>query len=203
MEQLLTLPEHELLITLESTGTPPRNGISDIEVRHLSWLGANMQYKGDIVEIGSYMGKSICCMAAGARLAKNPARIFAVDPWDSIDTTAKRYRSLDAWEGFQRQVAMLDLTERIRPVKATSIMAVSRRGKPVHLLFIDGSHKYLSVLEDYTEWSKFMPPGAFIAFHDYSKNFPGVKRVVEETVIPSGLWKDYHVYDRIWSATRA
>jgi hypothetical protein len=84
----------------------------------------------------------------------------------------------------------------------SSLDAAKRRSKPIHLLFIDASHKYKDVLADYQAWHGFVAPGGVIAFHDYGGRFTGVTKTIDETVIPSGLWTDIQRYGRIWSAVR-
>ncbi len=40
-------------------------------------------------------------------------------------------------------------------------------GKPIDLLFIDGSHAFQHVFEDFNSWVPFLKPGGKIIFHDY------------------------------------
>ncbi|MGB6164958.1 MAG: class I SAM-dependent methyltransferase [Pseudonocardiaceae bacterium] len=48
------------------------------------------------------------------------------------------------------------------------------------LLFIDGLHDYRSVRGDYDHFAPWVPLGGYVAFHDYSANFPDVVICVEE-----------------------
>lgn len=202
--RLIKLPEHTQLKALLSGDNNSTEGINEAEIKHLAWLATQIPNGGDIVEIGSHKGKSICCMAAACRsVANDTARIFAVDMWTlGKGKTFAHYSSEETFDTFKRQVAEMGLTERIRPVQMESIAASKKRSKPIHLLFIDASHKYKDVLADYQAWSKFVPVGGWIAFHDYTTRFPGVKQLIDETVIPSGLWEEASVHGRIWSARR-
>ncbi len=38
--------------------------------------------------------------------------------------------------------------------------------------------------------------------HDYSPKY-GVKRLIDEVILPSGLWEEARVDGRLWSARRA
>lgn len=203
MEQLLTLNRYPELCELLSGANGKKDGISNTEILHLSWLGAHVPVGGDIIDVGSHMGKSACAMGSGALQMGNwKARLFAIDLWTSGTTNYAHQRTLEAYETFQRQVAQMGLEKMVRGLMASSMAAASKRGKPIHLLFIDASHKYPDVLADYNAWSRFIPSGGRIAFHDYNTRFTGVQKAIDEKVVPSGLWRDYRVYDHIWSATR-
>jgi hypothetical protein len=204
MEQLLILNRYEELRSLMSGADGGTRGIRDIEIQHLSWLAAHIPTNGNIVEIGSNRGKSICAMGSACMEVGNiGAKLFAVDLWlKGEGIVLKSYSSQETWEIFNKQVAQMGLSKMIRPCMTSSVGAASRRSNPVHLLFIDASHKYKDVLTDYRTWVKFIPIGGRIAFHDYQTRFTGVTRCIEGDVIPSNIWDDVHVYGSIWSATR-
>jgi hypothetical protein len=199
----LVLPNNDQLNQLLSGYNNTTAGISRVEVEHLSWLGAHLPTGGDYVEIGAHRGKSICCVGCGALHTGNTtARLFAIDLWTLGEKTFDHYRSQETWEIFQRQVKDCGLQDMVKPIMAYSVKASKKRSKPIHLLFIDASHKYKDVLADYEAWSPFVPTAGTIVFHDYKGRFPGVDKVIDEHVIPSGLWADYQRYGRIWSAVR-
>jgi len=203
MEQLLILRKHDELCKLKSGSRNETCGLHDEEVQHLAYLAYHIPRGGDIVDVGSHKGKSICVSGTAVLERGNiKARLFAIDLWTDGKTTYKNQRSPAAKAKFYEQVEQMGLTDRIRVLQTSSLKAASKRGKPIHLLFLDASHKYASVLADYKVWSRFVAPGGHIALHDYGTRFKGVDRVVEEEAIPSGLWDDIHVYDRIWSARR-
>ncbi len=55
--------------------------------------------------------------------------------------------------------------------------------KRIDTLFIDGSHDYQSVLEDWQGWSPFLVKGSYVLFHDYSQSSPGVIQAVKKFVL--------------------
>jgi MMP 1-O-methyltransferase len=201
---LLTVKEFKHLRILLSGDGNITNGISDMELKHLSWLAAQVPTGGVIVEIGSHRGKSTCALGAGLRHAGNlTAKLFAIDLWlKGKGKTFDHYSSAETWQIFNDQVAALGLTDLVHTRMMSSKEAASKRRKPIDLLWIDASHKYKDVLLDFTLWEKFVPVGGRIAFHDYGTRFPGVDKVINELVIPSGQWSDFNVVDRIWSARR-
>jgi len=198
----LILPENAALCALLSGAGNSTRGIWDEEGQHLSWLAARVPANQGIVEIGSHKGKSSCFLAAGARAGQG-AHVWAVDLWTAgAGRTYAHYSAEETWQTFQRQVESLGLSEAITPVQADSLRAAKYRRRPIGLLFIDGDHHYRACLADYRAWEKFVPAGGFIAFHDYSPRY-GVKRVIDEVLMPSGQWQALGQVGRIWSAVRS
>jgi hypothetical protein len=205
MDKLLQVPEYEQLCAMLSGDHNGKFGIIDIEVQHLSWLGAQVPEGGDVVEIGSHRGKSISAIGCGVRAAGNlgKVRMFAIDLWlKGEGKTYDHYNSQETWKIFNEQIISVGLIDHVQPKMTSSAKAAEKRGKPIHLLFIDASHKYKDVLQDFQLWSRFIPVGGYVAFHDYGTRFKGVDKVIKEVVIPSGMWGEDAVYGRIWSAKR-
>jgi hypothetical protein len=207
MDKVLKVAEFERLSALLSGDKNTTNGISDVEIMHLCWLGAQIPAGGDYVEIGSHRGKSICVVGCGVRAAGNhgAVRLFGVDLWTKNSARSARmahYSSEETWQIFQKQVRSVGLQDVVIPVIGESVASARKRSKPIHLLFIDAAHDYKHVLADFKAWEKFIPIGGWIAFHDYGTRFKGVDRVIHEECIASGCWDDAEVYGRIWSARR-
>jgi hypothetical protein len=199
------VPEYDQLCAMLSGDHNGKFGITDIEVQHLSWLGAQVPEGGDVVEIGSHRGKSISAIGCGVKLAGRlgKVRMFAVDLWlKGVGRTFDHYASEETWRIFNEQIASVGLHDFIQTRMMSSARAAEKRGKPIHLLFIDASHKYKDVLNDWQLWSPFIPLGGYVAFHDYGTRFKGVDKVIKEEVIASGDWGDQAVYGRLWSARK-
>lgn len=140
----------------------------------------------NIVEIGAYKGKSTCYLAEGARDAGAGAQVHSVDLWDTAGNPSGRHGYaepgvIDAWRA---QVASQKLTGRVTAHKASGVnYAAIYHGKPVGLLYIDGSHEYEDVRADFEAWAGHLAPGAVVAFDDYgTAPNPGVERFVHELV---------------------
>lgn len=131
-----------------------------------------------IVELGAYRGKSSCYLAEGARLG-NGARVYSVDAWDLPENADGRHGYNVARAEFDRQVRSLKLD--VRAIKGYSAAVGRDWLKPVGLLFVDASHEYNDVREDFEAWHHALADGAVVVFDDYDtpKN-PGVKRFVDE-----------------------
>ena len=202
--RLLKLTEYGSLCKLLSGDGDGVDGINRTEIQHLCWLGAQCPDGGDVVEVGSHRGKSTCCLAAGVRSAGVQGRVFAVDLWTKgAGKTFDHYSSKQTWEIFQRQVRQMGFVGLIRPVQGASVECALRRKRPIHVLFIDASHKYPHVLADWNAWSPFVAPGGWVAFHDYGTRFEGVDRVVTEEVVAHGdVWGEFGVEGRIFTARK-
>ncbi len=203
VEQLLQVKEFEQLTQLLSGADNSTRGISDLEIQHLCWLAAQVPEGGSVVEIGSHRGKSTCALGCGLRAAGHlTAKIYAIDLWTlGKGRVFEHYSSQETWEIFNKQVTALGLSEIVNPRMMSSEEAASKRKRPVHLLFVDGGHKYQDVHEDYLLWNDFIPAGGRIAFHDFGTRFKGVDQTVQEAMATGG-WEEVHVYQRIWSAKR-
>ena len=205
MDKLLQVPEYEQICQMLSGDHNGKFGITDIEVQHLSWLGSQVPAGGDVVEIGSHRGKSVSAIGCGIRAAGNQGkvRMFAVDLWlKGEGKTFDHYASEETWKIFNEQIASVGLHDFIQTRMMSSAKAAEKRGKPIHLLFIDASHKYKDVLQDWQLWSPFIPIGGYVAFHDFGTRFKGVDKVIREVVLPSAVWGEDAVYGRIWSARK-
>ena len=202
---LLILPEDNELQALLSGDKDSTSGIWPVEGQRLAWLASIAN--SPIVEIGSHRGKSTCYLACGSR-AGGGQPVFAVDLWElGADKRAAGYATYDhyhdvkTWELFCWQTASMGVTDLVHPVKMESTKAAKRRRNPIGLLFIDADHRYKYAKRDYDAWQHFVPVGGWLAMHDYTPRY-GVKRLVDEVIMPSGCWAEERVDGRLWSAKR-
>ncbi|MCP1093478.1 class I SAM-dependent methyltransferase [Bacillaceae bacterium OS4b] len=125
---------------------------------------------GDIVEIGSYKGKSTIAIALGSSLmSKSKRQIYAIDPF--VEPPFKY---------FEDNVKNHNLEKFIIPIKKHSAEAYDDCPKCIAAIFIDGDHEYSSVKHDIIHYAPRVVKGGFIVFHDYSDYFPGVTKAVDE-----------------------
>lgn len=157
-----------------------------------------------IVEIGSYTGKSTCCLLRGS-FEGNRVPVYAVDLWtagtsrkgghfrarqpDEIAASSKFHRP-EVLAVFNRRMAVLDRTSIVRPVMGESITVAATFDQPIGLLFIDAEHTYEACRADFEAWSPQVTEDGIIALHDYkAAGLGGVKRFVDETLAASDRWK--------------
>ena len=130
--------------------------------------------EGEIVEIGSFMGKSTCWLAAGIVDSPSPRRIYAVDHFKgSIEHQVGRFCENKAiaecgttLTAFRENLINVKLDRYVNPIVGSSEEIAAKWNKPICLLFIDGDHSYEGVKKDFEMWSPFVVKGGLIAFHD-------------------------------------
>lgn len=171
--------------------------IREGEGLRLQFLASRVPEDLAIVELGSYRGKSTCYLASEAK-----AHVYAVDLWNLGGQRGKDRRlwSNETWKLFRQQTK--PYRDKITPIRSRTVDAAFDWDKPIGLLWIDADHSYEACLADYEAWSPFVVHGGVIAFHDYAPQWPGVPRTIDNHVIPSGLWTDHTVVDRVWSGVR-
>jgi hypothetical protein len=148
--------------------------------------GAGGDPPGQIVEIGSYCGRSTVVLASAARAFASGVRVYAVDPHDG--TVGAADQGVHAGEStlrrFLHNLADAGVTDTVEVVQKFSWQVEWDR--PIALLFIDGLHDYANVARDFAHFEPWLAPGAYVAFHDYADYYPGVKAFVHELLARGG-----------------
>jgi predicted O-methyltransferase YrrM len=160
-------------------------GIEGYTLKRLAETGAGI---GEIVEIGSFMGKSTCCLAEGS---KNCARekVTAVDHFRGSPEHQSHglfeceilVKEGTTFNKFMENLKLLQVDDYVNPIVARSEEAIQNWKKPIRLLFIDGDHSYDITRNDFLSWSPFVVKGGLIAFHDIDI-WPGVTKFYHELI---------------------
>jgi predicted O-methyltransferase YrrM len=151
--------------------------LTDEEGEALYDLARRCTGRGAIVEIGSWKGKSTICLGLGAR-AGHADRIFAIDPHAD-------YRFGD----FKTNVERAGIADLVTPIPSLSQAAADGFDEPIELLFVDGSHEYDLVLEDFEQWVPKVVEGGWVAFHDTTWT-AGPRKVVGQAIYRSRGFDD-------------
>lgn len=173
--------------------------VSEVEGQMLAELAGLVDPPRVIVEIGSYTGKSTCFLAVAA---SEP--VYAIDLWDLLlpgekkkrrnkHKYAVKFNSTAARDVFTQRTGGLN---NVIPVRADSREVSKIWTQPIGLLFIDGAHDFASVKADYDGFAGFVWRGGYLAMHDAT---PGsrVDKVIEQVIVPSGLWGERRQVDRL------
>ena len=151
---------------------------------------------GTIIEIGSYMGKSILSIADICR--QNNNKIYCVDTWEgSAEHQSGEPFCLQPPEElfriFNKNVEKFGFQDIITTVKMESIKAAEKflsDGIKADLIFIDGDHSYESVKNDIEEWRKVLKKDGILCGHDVV--WGDIQRALKDTgtnYYPAyGLW---------------
>ncbi|PTN34158.1 class I SAM-dependent methyltransferase [Desulfonatronum sp. SC1] len=153
----------------------------------LMLMAAFGEGEGEVVEIGSFHGKSTCYLAHGLRMRKSGV-VHAVDhfqgsPEHQAGATHEEpalVREKTLYKQFMKNIQDNGFSEYVRPVVADSISAAKNWDKPIRLLFIDGDHSYKATRHDFETWSAHVTDQSYIGFHDVGPSWPGVTRFFNE-----------------------
>jgi predicted O-methyltransferase YrrM len=125
--------------------------------------------EGDqIVEIGSFRGRSTIVLAGAAR---DGVQVIAIDPHAGND------RGPQEFEGFQQEasedhvvfnanLAAAGVADRVRHVRAFSDKAHAEVQGEIAVLYVDGAHRFAPARADIRDWGARVAPGGTLLIHD-------------------------------------
>lgn len=134
-----------------------------------------------VIEVGAWTGAMTLVLSGGTD------RVYCVDHWhgtpgDNTETyIARAGGPAVVFETFCRNMGDLLMT-RVIPIVGESrhIAKIWPAHAKADLIYIDAGHGYADVSADIAAWRKHVRPGGTLAGHDYSPQFPGVMRAVDE-----------------------
>lgn len=187
--------EDEYLILSERFGKI-EGFLHDLEGYALMMLAEKAEGVGEIVEIGSFMGKSTSWLAAGTKRSGR-AGVTAIDHFAGSDEhqaggTSEQRVLLEEGTTFNRflsNVRTMGVDGYVTPVIADAKDAVKGWEKQVRLLFIDGDHSYNASKSDFLLWEPFVGPDGYIAFHDIGV-WDGVTAFYQEIINSHGEYNE-------------
>lgn len=159
--------------------------------------------KGPCLEIGSYCGKS--SVYIGMACKESSTVLFSIDhhggseeqqPGEEYfdpDLLDKEIGKIDTLKHFRKTISDFNLEDIVIPVIGRSAVIGSIWKTSLSLIFIDGSHAYESVLNDYEIWAKNLISGGYLLFHDI---FPDPAKggqapyLVYQKAVASGLYEE-------------
>lgn len=168
----------------------------DIQAYTLMLLANEGPGLGAIVEIGSFMGKSTCCLALGS-MSAHREMVYAVDHFTGSPEHQKGalcenkilLESGSTYHKFQENIRQVGVAGHIHAIRASSEEAAKRWDLPIRLLFIDGDHSYEASKLDFELWSPHVAVGGVIVFHDIG-SFDGVTRFYRELLDTSTAYRE-------------
>ncbi|MBU2453379.1 MAG: class I SAM-dependent methyltransferase [Proteobacteria bacterium] len=159
------------------------------EVQFLATLPF-LQVPGEILEIGSFKGKSTIILAKSA-LSSGTNKIFACDPLSLSCSTDPVDATGDALPGiFKKNIEDSGLSQNVEFYQMKSSQLADVWGKPLKILWIDGDHTYQGVLSDIFFYKKHLVPGAIVCLHDVLHGFDGPIRAFMEQILLSDEFAD-------------
>jgi predicted O-methyltransferase YrrM len=151
-----------------------------------------------IVEIGSFQGRSAICLASG--INGNDTKLHSVDPHFGIEAYGKK----DSFDHLQENIKARELDAHVEYIVKESLTAANEwEMKNIGLLFIDALHDYDNVKADFESWSKYIIDGGYLLFHDSVQS--GVNKLLLEILStenpfePLGLRDSLFVFQKTGS----
>jgi predicted O-methyltransferase YrrM len=209
MSDVLALADVPDLVHLDDLATVTSQIASMTSAREaqaLFFLSALPAVAGDVVEIGSWRGYSTVHLAAGCRW-RGEGMVHAIDHFRGAAGREAQFHAglgpgetiLDRLQHHLREAGVADL---VRIHNADSMEARREIEGPVRLLFVDGCHEYGSVRRDLDLYQDLLPPGGWVACHDFSPDFPGSVRATKEMLIHSGGFDRFFLTHRLFVARK-
>jgi predicted O-methyltransferase YrrM len=159
--------------------------LSPREMRFLCLLGAMPTAAGEVLEIGSFKGRSTVILARAARLAGDE-RISAVDPMTAPSATDPDLRGDESsLADFDANLSRAGVREFVNFHQRFSHELAPEWTRPLRLLWIDGDHTYEGTKADLDGFKPHLADGAIVAIHDVLHEFEGGSRVFLEDVLES------------------
>ncbi|HEX7756651.1 MAG TPA: class I SAM-dependent methyltransferase [Niabella sp.] len=134
----------------------------------------------NIVEVGSYHGKSTVLLGSLLKALSPAGKLTAIDPHNGKVGAADQvlHKVAPSYEAFIKNIKEAKLESVVNVIRDFSYNV--QWDAPISLLFIDGLHDYRNALRDYKQFADWVVPGGLVAFHDYADYYPGIKKLVQE-----------------------
>lgn len=155
------------------------------EMRFLALLGAVPTAEGEVLEIGSFKGKSTVILAKSSKLAGDQY-VNAVDPMTAPSETDPDLKGdASSFADFSVNISAQGVADRVRLSRALSSELAETWNRPIRLLWIDGDHTYEGTLADLEGFAEHLSDGAIVAIHDVLHEFEGGIRGFAEKILLS------------------
>lgn len=140
---------------------------------------------GQILEIGSFKGKSTILLSKGAMLSDN-ARVAAIDPLTApCSTDPSLGGRSSSEEDFFKNLETHGVIDHVDFHQKYSYEMRGEWNLPLRLLWIDGDHTYPGAKLDFDIFSPHLADGAIIIMDDVLNKFSGPLRVFIEDIVLS------------------
>jgi predicted O-methyltransferase YrrM len=142
--------------------------MTDAQARRLWNRASAVPERGQIVEIGSFHGRSTVVLA---RAAPAGAAVVAIDPHAGSDRgpheiEASSVRGISDHDAFTANLTRLGVKDRVRHVRRASQEAGPDVEGPIDLLYIDGAHRLSTARADIRDWGRRVTDGGSMLIHD-------------------------------------
>lgn len=192
------IPENKIISTnsLSALSNNIRGMISNRAGEELFSLAYMQNLTGDVLEIGSFQGKSTYYLGSAVKFSGN-GKMFAVDHFKGNLGKKKFYvisknDLSDLEEGFINNIKKSSLNKTVTLINKPSHEAVNYiKDNSIRFLFIDAGHTAKEVSTDLELFKRKLKKKAIIAFDDYAPTFPGVVEAANNFIKNENINKKY------------
>lgn len=136
-------------------GYMPRTDLEIIEA-----IAACVPESGNIVEVGSYFGRSSW---AWAKSAPSTSKVYCIDPWPNSQVVKGIFdASIEDFKSYVQDCS------NIIPIQGFSPHIPWPKDRCVDVVFIDGNHTSPHVDNDLSFWSEMLAPHGILCGHDFN-----------------------------------
>ena len=139
---------------------------------------------GDVVEIGSWQGRSSTFLARAVKESKN-GDFYAIDHFAG-NTGKEDLYAVDGSmhslkDNFNENIENFGLSDIVHLLDMVNTEAIKQiEDKTIRFLFIDGDHTKKGVQKDIQLFFPLLKKGSIVVFDDYFEGFPGLIEAVDE-----------------------
>jgi predicted O-methyltransferase YrrM len=142
--------------------------MTDAQARRLWDRAAELGTGDQIVEIGSFRGRSTVILASAA---PDGVDVYAIDPHAGNDRGPQEIEGYEEaaavdHDVFHENLRSAGLDDRVRHLRVFSHDALGAVEGDVDLLYIDGAHRFAPALADIRVWGGRVAPGGTMLIHD-------------------------------------
>ena len=164
--------------------------MSDGQARLLHDRASELGDGTQIVEIGSFRGRSMIVLASAAGPGVD---ITAIDPHLGSDRGPQEIAADEAlgdddYSVFHRNLTDAGVDGRVRHVRKLSDAALADVEGEIDLLYIDGAHRFAPARADIVEWGARVSGGGTMLIHDSFSSI-GVTLALLTTTFAGGRWR--------------
>ena len=163
--------------------------LTEREVEFLAVLPF-LKTRGQILEIGTYKGKSTIVLANSAK-AIGQEIIYSCDPLTLPSITDPGCAEISLLpEILKNNLQQFGVEDNVKFEQIKSEELSMKWDLPIKILWIDGDHTYSGSLNDLNAFENFLKPGSIVAFHDVLHKFDGPIKVFVENILSSDKYGD-------------
>ncbi|MCG6157489.1 class I SAM-dependent methyltransferase [Rubinisphaera margarita] len=156
------------------------------ELKWLAETSRSLPAGAHWAEIGSLCGRSL--LAVGLQLPPTSTLVSVDLNWGS-----ELRAGITAHQVFDELARTRKAELELHAIRGASVSVAEMFADHwFDVVFIDAAHDYDNVCADVRAWQRTVKPGGLLCGHDYSRDWPDVKRVVDE------LFPQREVIGSIW-----